>query len=436
MSSSSDSQCVFLVAVLMLTGCAGGPEPTRAFTGARLIDGTGALPVENATMLVRGGRIVAVGAGDAIAVPGGAEVVDLAGRTVIPGMINAHGHVGDTRGLQSGQYSAENVEDQLRLYARYGVTTVYGLGGDQAAALPIRARRDSATLDHARIYIAGTVVSGQTADEARGMIDQNAALSPDVVKIRVDDNLGTSRKMPAEVAHAAIAYAHQQGLRVASHLYYLDDAKMLLRSGVDFIAHSVRDREVDDELIGLMKERGVCYCPTLMREVSTYVYEAVPAFFQDPFFRVEADAEVVAALQDPARQQRVRADVAAQSYKRGFPLAKRNLKKLVDGGVTIAMGTDTGPPARFQGYFEHLELEQMVDAGLTPMQALMAATGDAARCLRLGDVGTVEVGKWADFVVLRGDPLADIRNSRTVESVWVAGNRVSPRGDSLRSGGL
>lgn len=427
MSRWLGSSLVLLVG--FVAGCGGG-GPTQAFVGATLIDGTGAPPVENATILVRGGWIIAVGPSSAIPAPRGAEVIDLAGRTIIPGMINAHGHVGDTRGLQAGQYSARNVEDQLRLYARYGITTVYGLGGDQAAALPIRARRDSATLDHARLYIAGTVVGAPTADEARGMIDQNAALSPDIVKIRVDDNLGTAQRMPAAAYGPAIEYAHQKGLRVASHLYYLDDAKSLLRSGVDFLAHSVRDRAVDDELIRLMKERGVCYCPTLMREVSTYVYETTPTFFHDPFFLVEADTAVLAQLEDRARQRRIRADRAAQTYKRGLPLAKRNLKALSDAGVKIAMGTDTGPPARFQGFFEHLELEQMVNAGLTPMQALMAATGDAARCLQLSEVGTVEAGKWADFVVLRGDPLQDIRNTRAIESVWVAGNQVPPRGAS------
>lgn len=436
---------VCLTLALALTGCGG--EPVRAFLGARLIDGTGARPVEDAALVVRAGRIIGVGARSDVEVPRGAEVIDLSGRTVIPGLINAHGHVGDTRGLQTGQYSAQNVEAQLRLYARYGVTTVVALGGDQAAALPLRARRDSATLDHARLYIAGTVVSGQSADEVRGMIDHNAALRPDLVKIRVDDNLGTAQKMPPEAFQAAIEHAHRGGWRVAAHVYYLADAKELVRAGVDFLAHSVRDRAVDAELIALMTERGVCYCPTLMREVSTYVYQSAPAFFQDPFFTAEADPRVVSELQDPARQARIRTDRAAQTYRRGLPLAKRNLKRLMDAGVKVAMGTDTGPPARFQGYFEHLELEQMVDAGLTPMQSLVAATGDAAQCFGprlvlvtgdpdvgvlpgLTDLGTLEEGKWADFVVLAADPLVDIRSTRSIQSVWIAGNQVSSRGDT------
>lgn len=422
------SSALVAVAALPLLACGGEPGPVRALVGARVIDGTGTPPVADAVIVVQGARVTAVGPRATTPIPRGAEVVDLSGKTVIPGLINAHGHVGDTRGLQSGQYSAENVVEQLRLYARYGVTTVNGLGGDQSAALPIRARRDSATLDHARLYVAGTVVAAQQPDSARRMVDRNAALPADMIKIRVDDNLGTARKMPAEASRAAIEQAHGKGLRVASHLYYLADAKALVRAGVDFIAHSVRDREVDDELIGLMRERDVCYCPTLMREVSTFVYESVPAFFTDPFFLAEADPAVLEQLRDPVRQRRIRNDRAAQTYKRALETAKRNLKQLADAGVRIAMGTDTGPPARFQGYFEHLELEQMVEAGLTPMQALVAATGDAARCLGLADVGTIEVGKWADLVVLGADPLTDIRNTRTVESVWVAGNRVPARG--------
>ena len=205
----------------------------------------------------------------------------------------------------------------------------------------------------------------------------------DIVKIRVDDNLGTTPKMAPEIYKAVIDEAHKKGLRVAVHLFYLDDAKAVLDAGADFIAHSVRDVPVDDAFIAMLKRRNVCYCPTLMREVSTFVYESTPSWFSDPLFLKHADMAAVDALKQPARQQAMATSKSAQRYKAGLEVANRNLKKLSDAGVTIAMGTDTGPPARFQGYFELMELEMMAKAGLTPRQVLASATRDAAKCMKL-----------------------------------------------------
>ncbi len=420
---------ILLIAFAVLFVNCGSDANVVAFVGARIIDGTGAEPMNDAVMIVRDGRIEAIGPDGSVDVPNNAERVDLAGRIVIPGLINAHGHVGDTRGLETGHYSEENVLRQLALYARYGVTTVNSLGGDGPEGIRVRDAQNTPTLNRARLYAAGAVVTGDTPDAARQMVEENAAMNVDFIKIRVDDNLGTASKMTPEIFSAVIEAAHDRGLRVASHLYYLEDAKALLRSGTDFVAHSVRDRDVDMELIELLTERDVCYSPTLTREISTFVYEDVPEFFEDPFFLKEADPADLEVLKQPERQQRVRESRSAQQYKRALEVALRNLKRLVDGGATIAFGTDTGPAARFQGYFEHLELALMADAGLSPMQILVSATGDAARCLGLDDVGTLERGKWADFIVLTEDPLADILNSRSIESVWIAGNRVPDRGD-------
>jgi imidazolonepropionase-like amidohydrolase len=207
-------------------------------------------------------------------------------------------------------------------------------------------------------------------------------------------------------------------------MFYLDDAKDLLESGSDFLAHSVRDQEVDDELINLLKDNDVCYCPTLTREVSTFVYESVPEWFEDPFFLRDADPTVLEQLKQPERMKGVQESPAASGYKEALGVALVNLKRVSDGGATIAFGTDTGPAGRFQGYFEHLELQMMADAGLSPEQILMSATGDAARCVGYTDVGTLESGKWADFIVLNEDPLADISNMRTIDAVYIAGNRV------------
>jgi imidazolonepropionase-like amidohydrolase len=405
-----------------------GPGGVKAFVGARLFDGTGRPAREDAVLVVKDGRVMSVGAAKDVRVPPGAERIDLSGRFLIPGLVNAHGHVGETRGLKAGPelYDRENVLAQLRLYARYGITTVQSLGGDRDEGFALRAEQDTPALDRARLYVAGPVIDAKTPEAARTQVQELAARKPDWVKIRVDDNLGTTTKMPPEVYRAVIDEAHKHGLRLAAHIFYLEDARDLVASGADFIAHSVRDRPVDPAFIAALRKRNVCVCPTLMREVSAFVYGSEPGFFSDPFFLKSADAAVVTALRDPERQKSVATSPASARYREALEVASRNLKILFDAGVPIAMGTDTGPPARFQGYFEHLELERMVAAGLTPDQVLVAATGGAARCLGLaGKVGTLEPGAWADLVVLRQDPLADIRNTRTLESVWVAGNRVT-----------
>jgi imidazolonepropionase-like amidohydrolase len=155
------------------------------------------------------------------------------------------------------------------------------------------------------------------------------------------------------------------------------------------------------------------------------VYESKPAFFSDPFFLREADDAVLQQLQEPKRMEAMRTSTSAQRYKTALEVASRNLKKLVDSGVKIAMGTDTGPPARFQGYFEHLELELMAKAGMSPSQILKAASGDAADCMQMaGKIGTLKPGAWADLIVLDQNPLDDVKNMRTIQSVWIAGNQV------------
>ena len=416
---------------LMAAACGPGEpeavEPTPgllAFTGAKLITGEGDA-IDNGTMIVRDGMIESVGAADAIEVPADAATVDLSGRTVTPGLVNAHGHVNNVRGLEADPsfYTEEHVVNQLALYARYGVTTVASLGGDGPESIVVRNRED-ASLTHARIRVAGPVVVADDPEEATAIVNEIADMGVDFIKHRVDDNLGNSQKMTPEVYQAVIDASHARGLKLTSHLYYLDDAKSLLEAGSDFLAHSVRDVEVDDELIAMLQETGVCYCPTLMREVSTYVYEERPDWFDDPFFLRDADPAVMAALQEPERMEGVRNSSSAQTYKAQLPVAMENLKKLHDAGIPIAMGTDTGPAARFQGYFEHGEMELMVDSGMTPMETIVASTSAAADCLGIEGVGRLAAGHHADFVVYTADPSVDITNSKTLESVWIAGNEV------------
>ena len=407
-------------------GAAAPKERFQVFRNARLIDGDGTVIAERGVLVVRDGHIVA--AGNAATAPAGAQTIDLAGRTVIPGLINAHGHVADTQGLQTGPqfYTEANLVAQLRRYASYGVTTVVSLGGDGPAGFGLRDRQEQPGLDRARIFVAGPVITAATPEAARKEVDRVAAMKPDLIKIRVDDNLGTTTKMPLEVARAVIEQAKTHNLRVAAHIYYLDDAKALVKAGAAFIAHSVRDQPVDAELIALLKERNVCVCPTLTRELSTFVYESEPDFFKDPFFLKSADPAVLDVLRDPKRQAQMRESRSAQQYKKALEVATANVKRLFDAGVPLASGTDTGPPARFQGYFEHLELELVARSGLRPADILAMATGRSAQCSNLKNLGFLRPGQWADFVVVTGDPLKDIKQTRTIESVWIAGRKIEP----------
>jgi len=430
--------------VILLWGCTTPSEPLEptpgltAFTGGRIIVGNAGMVIENGTLIVRDGWIDKIGESDSTETPADAMVIDVSGKTIIPGLINAHGHVNDVRGLEGDPafYTEEHVESQLGLYARYGVTTVFSLGGDGPPGMAVRDRQGP-DLNHARLYVGGQTVTGPSPEDAVEQVNAVADSGANFVKIRVDDNLSNgSQKMSPETYKAVIDTAHERGLRVAAHLYALDDAKGLLESDVDFIAHSVRDKEIDDELIALMTEKDICLCPTLMREVSTFVYEERPDWFDDPFFLREAEPGVIQALEakiDNLKRTRGQTsstvlysyNKSAADYKEDLRVAQHNLKALSDGGVMIAFGTDTGPPARFQGYFEHGELDLMVESGLTPMQAIVSATGDAARCMKVeAEIGTLEMGKRADFVVLGANPLDDISNSRTLESVWIAGNLV------------
>jgi imidazolonepropionase-like amidohydrolase len=395
-----------------------GVPSAQAWAGARIIDGTGKPAIENATLVIRNGRIEAVGR--RVKIPAGAERIDATGKTIMPGIINAHGHVNDPA--------------QFGVYLRDGITTILSLGGAKEFDLREQSAKASpGTAPH--LYVAGLIqdssaipgaVAVKTPEEARKSVDELIRNKPDFVKVRVDDFLGARQKMSPEVYRAVIDEAHKNGFRTAAHIVLLEDAKGVLRAGVNYIAHSVRDREVDEEFIRLMKKRHAFYSPTLTRELAVFTYSETPSFFTDPFFLKEADPAEMARMEDPKRQDAMRNDPAALWYKEHMLIAMRNLKRLSDAGIVIAAGTDSGGgPGRFQGYFEHLELEYETKAGLTPMQAIVSATSGAAKALNISkQVGTLEKGKWADFLLLSANPLDDIKNTRSIESVWIGGVRV------------
>jgi len=194
---------------------------------------------------------------------------------------------------------------------------------------------------------------------------------------------------------------------------------------VNGLAHSVRDKPIDQELIDSMKKHGTWQmAATLSREASMFVYAQTPPFAADPFFMRGVSANVATTLKSANHQKTMAADPHFAHYREFLDTAEKNLKKLADAGVKFGMGTDSGPPGRFPGYFEHWEMELMVEAGLTPSQVIQAATKNAAEFLKAKDLGALEKLKWADLIVLGKNPLDDIKNTRTIEAVYIAGNRV------------
>ncbi len=425
-----------VLAVLLpcLSACGTGgvdPDADLVIHGARVWDGTGAPMSGPMVVQVGGGRIISVeplraGADFAgLARAAGVAAVDATGFYIVPGLINTHGHVGGTWSVDRGGSFGAFAEMELARYARFGVTSVNSLGGGREGSFALRdASWGEGSPGHARILVSGPVVTGSAPEELTLTVDAVASMGPDWIKIRVDDNLGATTKMSPESYRAVIERARQHGLRVATHLFYQEDAKGLLRAGTGLVAHSIRDEMVDDETLGLFLETGVCYVPTLTREVSTFVYGERPAFFDDPFLVSDVDSVQVEVVSDPARQDWVAASGAAEAYGRALEVAQANLARLVEAGVPIAFGTDSGPMGRFQGYFEHMEAELMAEAGLSAEQILRSATGVAADCLGLDDVGTLEEGRRADLVLLRANPLEDIANLRQIHGVWVGGERV------------
>jgi imidazolonepropionase-like amidohydrolase len=396
-------------------------------------------------MIVDAGRIVWVGPVAQLKAPAGAETVDLTGKYVMPGIVNLHGHLGNTVDLTQDPkfFTRESVEKNLQTYASYGVTAMLSMGTDQDLIFQIRDQQRAGRPTYTRVYSAGqgfTLKGGVGglpgvsydltpggAAEIPKDIDQLAAKKADIVKVWVDDALGHRPKMPFELTKAIVDNAHRAGLRVTAHIFYLADAKQLVDGGVDALAHSVRDQPIDQELIDGMKKHGVWQqAATLTREASMVVWAKPPDFLTDPFFSRSVPPAVLKTLADPDYRKKIAADPDFERYAGLLGMAQRNLKRLADAGVPYGMGTDSGFPGRFPGFFEQWEMELMVGAGLTPTQVIVAATKSGAEFLRAKDLGTLEVGKWADLVILNANPAANIRNTREIDAVYIAGNRVAP----------
>jgi imidazolonepropionase-like amidohydrolase len=402
---------IFVVSLLLCFLAKPGPSMraqaqsgATVFEGARLITGDGSAPIENAVFVVDGTRITQVGRTGQVQVPSGARRVDLRGKTVMPAIVDTHTHLATDRPA---------LIDQLRRKAYFGVGAALSLGQDTGdVAFQVRAE----TIPNAaRFRTAGRGITmpepGRTEApywvttpaEARKAVQELAGRKVDIVKIWVDDRNGAYKKLTPDIYTAVIDEAHKNGLRVTAHIFNLDDAKGLLRAGIDAFAHGVRDKDIDDEFVAMMKQRpNVVLVPNLPdRGVATdlsWLRDFVPA--------AELATLQAAATNRPAVQQT-------------FGIQARNLAKLNAAGVKIALGTDGNI-----AWAHHLEMEDMVAAGMTPSQVIVASTRNAAEFLKLTDAGTIAAGKSADFIVLDANPLEDIRNTRKISNVYLRGAQV------------
>jgi imidazolonepropionase-like amidohydrolase len=432
--------------------CAQETHAETVVIGAQIIDGTGRKPIENGAIVFDGNRITAVGSAAQTEIPQGAQVVNAQGKTIIPGLISAHSHLGLCQGAlgpNPAHYNRDNVRHQLEQYEHYGVLSVMALGCNKDLLYGWREEQRRGELGGADIFTADRgfgvnqgappfpllqdqVYRPRTPEEARSEVDETVTRHPDLIKLWVDDLFGTAPKMSPEIygaiierAHAVIDEAHKHGYRAAAHIFYLSDAKMVVANGIDMLAHSVRDQLVDDELVKMMKARGVAYIPTLDLDESQYIFAEHPAWMQEAFFTEAVDPALLQRWNSLLYVKEIQANPNTAKNKAAANIGQRNVKILFDAGVKIAFGTDSGAlPTRIPGFAEHRELQLLVQSGISPMDALVCATRTSAEVIGATDRGTLEAGNVADFIILDGDPLADIRNTTRIEAVYHNGNRV------------
>jgi imidazolonepropionase-like amidohydrolase len=437
--------CRYLFALALAPAAAFAQQAT-ILHNATLIDGTGAPASEHIDITLRNGII------ETIAPSGkstGANIIDCTGKTIIPGLISAHSHVGillNNAEPSATAYTTENVTAALNQYERYGVTTILSLGLNRDLGYTLRTQQRAGTLGGAILFTAGRDIGAPngappllvaadqvyrpaTPSEARQDVDDFASHHADIVKVWVDPLHGKAPAMDPAIYNAIIEEAHKNHLHVAAHEYALSDARQLVQDGIDVLAHSIRDQPVDDAFIQSILRHHTWYIPTLALDEAFFIYATNPEIMQTNFFRQAAGPQLLAKLQAPDYAAKTIAAPQTAQSKSDAAIARQNLKTLYDAGVPIAFGTDSGAtPGRIPGFFEHRELENLVNAGLTPLQALTLATGQTGQLLHTLDptlnLGLIAPGYSADLIILSADPLADIKNTRRIAAVYHRGRAI------------
>ena len=412
---------------------------------ARVFDGQRDLGIT--PVLMDGSRILHVGL-PLPAAATGARRIDYTGKTLLPGLVSDHAHVGNTQGLEHGDrfYTHDNVVRDLRQFQRYGITTVTALGMNGTDFFAIRKAVNVDPALGAQLYGAGggigapdgappadsmrldrdPVARPRNAEQARAAVATQHADGVDLIKLWVDDLGGKRPMMSAEVYRAAIAEAHARGLKVAAHIHDLAQARDLVDAKVDILAHGIRDRAIDPMLARRMRDQGTWYIATVAIDEANYWYAENPQLLQQPFLRKALPADVLARWSQPDWPRTQLAGSGIPAARQAVATNLDNLRRLHAVGVKLGFGTDAGAmPQRVIGFAEHRELQLLVQAGLSPTQALQTATAQAADLLGLTDRGRIAAGKRADLLVLDADPLADIANTQRIGAVWQAGQQVA-----------
>jgi imidazolonepropionase-like amidohydrolase len=406
-----------------------------------LIDGNGGVTKHNIDVVIENDQISLVKKNIKIH---GAKEIDMTGKTIMPSLISTHVHIGTLQGTTTGaeNYTRENILRQLQKYHKYGINTVLSMGTDRPMLYEsgLRDSTIAGLLPGARMYSAGYGFNApernpiswmnllqrpENVHQVKAMIEKVAAQNPTVIKIWVDSHGGSAKKIDEDIYKEIIKEAHAKGIKVAAHVYSLSDAKALVSAGIDMFAHSIRDKEIDQDLLKLMKKNGVMYIPTLTLDEYTYCYANRPYWLNQRFFIESLEPGVIQRLKHKDYPNEVKYSKDYEKNKKAATQGKANLKKIFDAGILVALGTDSGAfPIRAQGFSEHLELELMVEAGISPLQAITIGTKNAAKLLGIDKIlGTLEKGKKADFIVLNKNPELDIKNTRTIQSVWKDGKQ-------------